>query len=132
MIEIDVIIEEGLSQVVQATEKAAFDNLRHAGLSIAKSAKESIDTSAAPSAPGSPPNTRGRGRKNLRSAIFSASDNESAIIGPRFSYVGESGAAHEFGNPRGGTQFAARPFMGPALEKAIPRFAADWQGSIGE
>lgn len=132
MMEIEVITEDNTAAVVQAADKAAFQNLRHAGLSIGRLAKDSIVQSIRPSAPGKPPATRGRGRKSLKSAIFATSDGDSAIIGPRFSYVGDSGAAHEFGQPRGATQFDERSFMGPALAASLPRFASDWQGSIGE
>jgi len=132
MIDISVTVEDNTNAIVQAAEKASYDNLRHAGLSIGRTAKDSIDKSDSPSAPGRPPNTRGRGRKSLKSAIFASSDKDSAIIGPRYSYVGDSGEAHEFGRPRGGTNFDERPFMGPALTASLPRFAADWQGTIGE
>jgi phage gpG-like protein len=132
MIEAKVTIEPKFEKVEKAVEKESYNSFRHAGFSIAKAAKASIVKSRNPSKPGEPPTTRGRGRKNLKGAIFTASDRESAIVGPRHSYVGESGEVHEFGKPRGGERFPKRPFMAPALEKSLPRFASDWQGSIGE
>lgn len=132
MFGIKFTVEDNTNAMIQAADRASYDNLRHAGLSIGRMAKDSIAKSDSPSAPGRPPTTRGRGRKSLKSAIFASSDRDSAIIGPRYSYVGDSGEAHEFGKTRFGEQFDERPFMGPALEASLPRFAADWQGTIGE
>lgn len=125
-------VTDETKKVVAAADKATFRNLRHAGFSISKGAKQSITKSAEPSAPGSPPNTRGRGRANIRAAIYVNAQPESVIIGPRASYVGEAGRAHELGEEFKGDEFEERPFMGPALQAAIPRFMSDWRGSIGE
>ena len=125
-------IKDDTKNVAKAVEKAKFRNFRHAGFSISKAAKSSIQRSREPSSPGSPPHTRGKGRRNLRGAIFVAAEPDSVIIGPRFSYVGESGEAHEFGREYKGDQFDERPFMDPALQAAIPRFMAGWRGSVGE
>jgi phage gpG-like protein len=132
MIDIKATVEPQMQKVQQAADKAAYRNFRHAGFSIAKAAKALIVKSPDPSKPGSPPTTRGKARKSLKSAIFTNSDKESAMIGPRASFVGTSGEVHEFGKSRGGEQFPQRSFMGPALQASLPRFAADWQGSIGE
>ena len=56
----------------------------------------------------------------------------SSLIGPRASVVGEAGAAHEFGEEFRGTDYDERPYMGPALDVNLDRFAADWKGTIGD
>lgn len=127
---VDVIPET--DRVEKAAEKAAFENLRHAAFSIAKTAKGSIKKSKEPADPGEPPHTRGQGGQNIRGAIFTAATKEDAIIGPRGSRVGDVGEAHEFGKSRKGDTFEERAFMGPALEAQVDRFASDWRGTIGE
>ena len=47
------------------------------------------------------------------------------------SVVGQAGAAHEFGGKFYSNDYPERPFMQPALERALPRFAGEWAGSIG-
>lgn len=125
-------IHSKFSRVEKAADEAAFKNIQHALFSISKAAKGSIKKSKDPSEAGTPPNTRGRGRHNVRGAIFVASDKVSGIAGPRHSYVGESGRAHEFGEEFEGDEFEERAYMGPQLKAKAPRFAASWHGSIGE
>lgn len=125
-------IHYNFNRVNQAAKTATFRNLRHGAFSVAKNAKASIQKSNEPSRPGSPPTTRGRGRKNIRGAIFTDANYENAIIGPRASWVGDVGEAHEFGKNRKGQRYPQRSFMYPALAAAAPRFAADWAGTIGE
>jgi hypothetical protein len=57
---------------------------------------------------------------------------QDALIGPMASLVGEAGRAHELGEEFRGHEYPERPFMAPALEKNLDRFAGDWAGSIGE
>jgi hypothetical protein len=128
----DVKVEPRFEAVQKAADDATFRNLRHAGFGISKAAKASIIKSPDASLPGEPPTTRGKGRNNLRSAIFVDATADEVIIGPRFGYVGDSGEAHEFGKSRKGDDFAERSFMGPALEANVKRFAEDWQGSVGD
>ena len=130
MLGLTVKIEDKTGNVEKAADKAAFRNFGHAAASISKSAKQSIETSPEPSAPGQPPHTRKGGP--IRRAIRYAADKEGAVIGPMASVVGEAAAAHEKGGEFRGQRFPERPFMLPALERAIPRFAADWTGSVVE
>lgn len=116
------------SEVAKAAEKAAFKNFGHAAARIRKDAAESIQRSAQASMPGAPPHTR---RGHLKRAFRFDRTKDDAVIGPRGSIVGESASAHEFGGQYKGQQFPERPFMGPALEKNLPRFADDWAGSLG-
>ena len=122
-------VESRFNRVKKAADDASFRNFGHAAASIAKDARSSIQKSPVASEPGTPPNTR-RGR--LAGAIRYAADMEGAVIGPRFSVAGASGTAHEFGATYKGRDFLERPFMGPALERALPRFLDGWRGSITE
>lgn len=127
-----VRVEPRFDRVARAEKKAAFENLRHAAFSIGRLAKSLIKKRPGPSRPGTPPSTRAKGGKNLKGAIFTAASSESALIGPRASFIGESGATHEFGEEREGDDYPERPFMGPALRMSESRFASGWRGSIGE
>jgi len=119
--------EQNFGAVKTAAEKASFRNLGHAAASISRDAKATIDKSPTPSVPGKPPHTR---RGQLKRAIRYAYDKTSAVIGPIFSAVGTSGEAHEFGRMYKGEKYPARPFMGPALTRAYPRFASSWGGAV--
>jgi hypothetical protein len=125
-------IDDHTKRVSDAAKKASFERLGHGAASIAKTAKASIEKSKEPSAVGSPPHTRGRGGHNLKGAIRFDANNIDAVIGPIASFIGQAGEAHEFGGDFKGEQFPERPFMGPALEASVDRFAAGWAGSIGE
>ena len=124
-----VAIDDKLGKVAKAASDASFRNFGHAAASISKDAKNSIEKSTDASAPGSPPHSR---RGLLKRAIRFAADKEGAVIGPMFSQVGTSAEAHEFGSAYKGVDFPERPFMGPALERALPRFLGGWRGSITE
>jgi hypothetical protein len=132
MLRIDFKVEQQLHEIDKAVDFAARRVLRRAGYLVSQDAKQSIRTSELPSRPGSPPTTRGGGRKSLRSSIFYNASDDEAIVGPRFSFVGDSGQAHEFGVSRLGDDFDQRSFMGPALGRNVSRFADDWQGSVGQ
>jgi hypothetical protein len=121
-----------VAKIQKAVEKANFQNINHAAFSISKLAKSKIKKRKSPNAPGQPPTTRSRQGKNLRAAIYVARGRESALIGPRASFIGKSGAAHEFGRSFQGDSFDERPYMGPALEESLPRIAGQWEGSVGE
>jgi hypothetical protein len=116
-------------RVKDAADKAAFRNFGHAAASIRKDAVASIEVSPDPSPPGSPPHTR---RRLLPRALRFDVDNKGAVIGPRASVAGQVGHTHEFGGSYKGEDYPERPYMLPALERALPRFAGQWQGSIGE
>lgn len=132
MISADAQVQPRMDRVQRSADRATFQNLHHAAFAISRDAKASIEKSGEPSEPGSPPTTRGKGGKNLRGAIFTDANMESAIIGPRASFVGDVGEAHEFGEDRKGDSFPERRFMQPALERNLDRFAYGMRGSIGE
>lgn len=129
MIGVKTTAEFYAKDIERAAEKAQFNNFAHAAASISKDVKSTLEKADEPSAPGAPPHTH-RGAY-LRRAVRWSADKESAVIGPQFSTVGEAGAVHEFGEEFHGTDYPERPYMQPALERAIPRFADSWAGSIG-
>jgi len=125
-----VKIENKLDRVAKAAETGEFRSFARAAFAIRQTAVESIERAAGPSAPGEPPHTHRR--MFLRRAIRYAANREGAVIGPRFSVVGTAGEAHEFGGEYRGNKYPARPFMFPALQANLDRFAGAWAGSIGE
>ena len=129
MIGLDIKIDFTPKAVTDAADKAAFKHFGHAAARIRKDAVASIQTSPNPSPPGSPPHTR---RQQLPRAIAFDATKTGAVIGPRFSVVGDAGHAHEFGGMFRGENYPERPYMAPALEQNLERFAGEWQGSIGE
>jgi ApbE superfamily uncharacterized protein (UPF0280 family) len=124
-----VTIQDRTKRVKAAADKAAFRNYAHAAASIRKDAAASIVKSPDPSEPGEPPHTR---KRLLPRAMRFAVDKEGAVIGPRASIAGQAGSVHELGGSYKGQTFPERPYMKPALDRAIPRFAGSWQGAIGE
>jgi hypothetical protein len=122
---------ERFEAVQQAADRAVYKNIRNAAFSIRKYIRESIKKSPQASEPGEPVSTRGK-RGNVKNSIFVAADDTTALIGPRFSFVGDAMEAHEFGKTRKGDKYEARPTSGPGLEANTDRFAGMFRGSIGE
>lgn len=120
--------EMNTQAVKAAKDKGAFRSFSHGAASISKDAKSSLETAAGPSNAGEPPHTH-KGAL-LRRAVRYAADKTGAVIGPVASMVGLAGEAHEFGKEFRGTDYPERPFMEPALERAAPRIADSWRGSI--
>lgn len=120
--------EDRTNDVLGAAERAAFRTFSQAAFAIRETAVRSIVRARGPSPPGQPPHTH-RGAY-LRRAIRYAANREGAVIGPMASVVGTAGQAHEFGGPHRDAIFPERPFMGPALEQNLDRFAIGWSGSI--
>jgi hypothetical protein len=131
MFGIDIKVSERFKAIQDAADRAIYQNIRHAAFSIRKYIQNSIKTSPTASRPGEPVSTRGK-RGNVRNSIFVAADDSTALIGPRFSFVGGVMEAHEFGKTYKGDMFAARPTTGPGLEANTDRFADSFRGSIGE
>lgn len=127
----DFKLFETFGAVNRAADRAIYRNIQHAAFSIRKYIRDSIKKSALPSQPGQPVTTRGK-RGNVRNAIFAAIEPDNAIIGPRYSFVGDVMEALEFGKSRRGNTYAARPTMGPGLTANTDRFADSFRGSIGE
>jgi hypothetical protein len=131
MFGISQAIDHHFEQVEKAKDRAVYKSVRHGAFSIRKTIRESIKKSPEPADPGQPVATRGR-RGNVKNSIFVAADSDTAIIGPRFSFVGDAMEAHEFGKKRGDNRYEARPTSGPGLTANADRFADSFAGSIGE
>lgn len=127
-------LDAQLKEVAQTLEKNAIYSIKGAAYDVTQEAKASIvavrgrgttkgGRGGRASAPGKPPHTRGIPSKNLRFAIeYAVLDRElDAIIGPSGEVVGDVGRAHEYGGRRGKNAYPPRPFMGPALERSLPR-----------
>lgn len=122
---------ERFKAVQKSADRAVYKNIRNAAFSIRKYIRNSIKKSSEPAQPGKPVATRGR-RGNVKNSIFVAADDNTALIGPRYSFVGDAMEAHEFGGRRYGNSYPARPTSGPGLEANTDRFAGLFRGSIGE
>jgi len=121
------------AKVEQAVDKASYRNLGHAAASIRKYAKDSIEISDEPSQPGQPPHSRrGQLPASLWFAVTREQSATTALVGPRYSIVGESAWPHEHGGTYQGAKYPARPFMGPALRASLGRFRETWRGSVRE
>ena len=118
-----------MHKVREAAEKAARRAFAKSAYRIMQDAKASVERSATASAPGEPPHTR---RGQLKRAIRYDATKDGAVIGPLASMVGVSAEAHEFGGSFRGSTFPERPFMGPALERDLDKFAGDFTGSISQ
>ena len=134
MVEIDVKInrlrDKETGRLVSAK---GVKSLGHAAAILMKDARSSIrqTQSPDPSAPGKPPKTRNR-RFLQRSIRFETdATRKVAIIGPTASMVEQIGAVQEFGGRYKGQDYPARPFMAPALERNLHRFAGGFAGLLG-
>ncbi|WP_254512856.1 hypothetical protein [Anatilimnocola floriformis] len=130
MIEFGYEFTDTSKRVTDAAAEASFKNAGHAAASIRKDAINSIEKSDSASLPNTPPHTR-KGLLPRSIVYFEDKAEQMAITGPRFSFVGESGRAHEFGEEFRGEEFEERAFMGPALDRNAARFASSFAGSIG-
>lgn len=119
-------------KIEKAAERGIFESIRHAAFAIRKDIRALIKKSPDPSEPGKPVATRGKKGASVKNSIFAAVTKDSALIGPRHSFVGEAMFFHEFGKKRGYIKFPARPTSGPGLERNLDRFAGSFRGSIGE
>jgi hypothetical protein len=131
MIGVEITTADTSQRVKDAAERTTFRNLGHAAAAIRRDAVESIVVAEGASPAGTPPHTR---RRQLKRAIRFDNDRQAqeAVVGPMASLVGEAGRAHELGEEFRGHDYPERPFMAPALDKNLDRFAGDWAGAIGE
>lgn len=121
-------IQLRLDRIAKTIEKARAGNLRAVGYLISSIAKEKIRKASRKSPPGDPPTTRrGLLKRSIRYEL--AADKMSVVVGPVASMVGTAGQAHEFGGRYRGADFPERPFMGPALEEALPSIGPGYRVS---
>lgn len=134
MIGMSARVSFDMTKPLRQERKATLKALGHAGGYIRKVARSSIKrrtktTRKGASLPGTPPHTKSG---QLKRSILYAVDrkNASVVIGPTFSGVGTSAAAHEYGGRYKKQRYPARPFMGPALKKSESKLPEFWKDSI--
>lgn len=116
--------------VDKAVERKSIDNIRHAAFSIRKQAIASIDKAPGPSTAGQPPHTKGRSKGLPRAIRVDMEGDFLGVVGVDASVLGTSMEVHEHSGVRKGTKYQARPFMGPALEANLDRFAGGFGGEV--
>lgn len=129
-------------KVVRAVDSAKRAVLSKAGAFIRTVARTSIRKRKGSAPPGSPPHSHvGLLRKFILFGYDRASD--SVVVGPaKLNKPNEAPRVLEHGGTTTATRFArgkrrsrrvriaARPFMGPALEKERPKLPRLWAGSV--
>lgn len=134
------------AKVINAIDKATVKALSRAGQIIRRAARASIRENHRGSLPGRPPHSHtGLLRRFILYAYESAT--RSVVIGPaKLNRAGEAPHVLEFGGqttmmshrwvdnrlvhiPRRVT-IAARPYMGPALEKKRAKLPQEWANSV--
>lgn len=117
-------------KVRKAVDRYKVENIGHAAGLVRTTARRSIRKRKGPSAAGTPPHTHtGLMRRSIVYAVHKHRDE--AIIGPTASMVGRVvGGLHEFGGVAKTGEYPARPYMGPAFEKILPRLPQKWRNSL--
>ena len=134
--------------VISAVGVATAKNMSRAGAFIQRAARSSLRRRKSASAPGQPPSVHTNDRvATLKNIWFTFNPaNTSVVVGPlklgSSRLVGSDQptvpALHEFGgvavvgngNRRRRARYAARPFMGPAMIKELPKFEGLWADSV--
>jgi len=134
-------------KVRRAVDRAKLRTLSKAGAFIRQRAKTSMRRRRGSAPPGSPPHAH---EGSLRRMLFFAYDrgSDSVVVGPvRLNKPGEAPSALEFGGRaiverkrtrKGGRRVVekrrvrveARPYMGPALRKELPKIPRSWANSV--
>jgi len=130
-------------KVIRAADAANRKNLSKAGAFIRTTARSSIRRRKGASAPGSPPSSH---TGLLKRFLFFGYDRgrQTVVIGPmRLNQkIGTAPEALEHGGTsivveglrrrrrKRRVQIRARPFMGPALQKELPKFPSLWAKSV--
>jgi hypothetical protein len=134
--------------VIDAVGVATAKNLSKAGSFIQRSARSSLRRRKKASAPGEPPSVHTRDRVATLKNIWFVFDpiNKSVVVGPMklntSALVGSDQptvpALHEYGGSavvgkgirKRRVRYPARPFMGPAMQRELPKFEGLWAKSI--
>lgn len=139
-IKLDARMQQQLAAAAERLKKNSVHSIKGVAYTLMVLAKASIVRTKkgkwGASSPGSPPHTRGIPRKSLKAAIYYDVDKQkgSAVIGPRHSFVAAVGELHEKGGTRrgkrGSRKYPKRPFMQPALERALPMIPAKFRSGL--
>ena len=124
-------VTSSTDRVAKAAQQAQFKNLGHAAAYTRNTARWLIKRSDTPAAVGDPVHSK-TGR--AKTAVLFAADKDSAVIGFAKLIIGTGMQGHEMGGRVPGRKetFEQRPVMWPVLERNLGRFAADWEGTVGE
>ncbi|MHB9070473.1 MAG: phage virion morphogenesis protein [Sedimentisphaerales bacterium] len=134
-------------EVIAATDKAARSVLSKIGAFIRREAKSSIKPGGSKhkaSLPGEPPRSQ---TGLLKRFIFFGYDTstQSVVVGPAklggvkgkdaphtLEYGGKAAISHQLSafSSKKSVNIAPRPYMGPALNKNLPKLPAMWANSI--
>lgn len=120
---------DSTSNVAEAVSRGAVRMLRKASFFVFKTARDSIEISPDASPAGTPPHSRS-GQLQRALAYDVDPKTETAVIGPRFSFVGVSAVPEEFGGEYKGAMYPERSFMGPALQGNINLLAEGFTGEV--
>jgi hypothetical protein len=134
--------------VTAAVGKASAKNLSRGGSFIRTAARSSLRRRKKPSAPGSPPSVHSQDRVATLKNIWFVFDpgSRSVVVGPLklngSKLIGSDRPSvpslHEFGGvavvgrrqQRRRVRYPARPFMGPAMQRELPKLAGLWANSV--
>lgn len=123
-------LELRFERVVAAEQKAELRGLARAAFLIRQTAIELIEQhGGVPSPVGHPVHTRA-GAAKVAMAYDRNKDQRVALIGPRYSVLGVSLSAHEFGKFFRGYPYPKRPTMGPALKKNIGKIPGGFAATV--
>jgi len=146
------IVNDNSRAVVRAATEAGFKSLKHAAFSIAKSARGSMVRAKGPSPAGQPPHVhRGRLRRSIRVGEeageyvvgSSYTQMQAGDYPPWMARMHEQGGTFgvnartgltsltKLGKRRKAAVYPARPFMLPALQRAVARFNESFGGGAG-
>lgn len=134
--------------VISAVGVASAKNMSRAGSFIQRAARSSLRRRKSASPPGQPPSVHTKDRVATLKNIWFTFDpvNKSVVVGPMklnsTSLVGSDQptvpALHEYGGTavvgkgqrKRRARYAPRPFMGPAMQRELPKFEGLWASSV--
>lgn len=132
--------------VIEAVGRANAKNLSKAGSFIRTSARSSLRRRKRTSSPGEPPSIHSRDRVATLKNIWFVFEprRRSVVVGPlrlngkqlrgsdreTVPELHELGGHAIVGKRRRRAKYAARPFMGPAMERELPQFEGLWANSV--
>ena len=118
-----VKVVDNTKAVRDASRRATFKNLKHAGAAIRLVARRSIRKRKDPSAVGAPPSTQTLALRN--SIIFEMDGWNTVVIGPSVNLISDVAAAHEHGRSQ-----MPRSLKGKTQEELLTA-GTNWKLEVG-
>ena len=109
------------NRIKKPVQQAKFRGVQNALAFIYTVARRMVKRRKNPSKPGEPLHTQTGDLKNAFALDFDNQEKDTGVVGARASIVGPILGAHEKGGSFRGQQYPARPVMGPAFQRALPR-----------